>query len=404
MPSKILAKLFWVFAFLCFLLIVQVDNEKRVASPTNEELDDFIEKDSNHNKKDFPRFYSAYIEVVNTTNDDQKITAVNKALKAAKEEGFSNKELLQHLNLIAGDIHYSRWHIPFALDNYTRAQSYIYNQKIDQKIEQLKKHLSHYDKERDLFEDYIATKYSGPAKTLTGKILVAYVFVDDGIKTRWSNKTRQRSLQTLSLVQEWKKDKAKDYEINNIQFINKSFIARKNPMLKSPKLVSFKSSTKEIEQFVTSVANSLGANSIGEFVEDLVIKNDADQGVVILHTNVDERSFARRCGFTHKRQVFRQGKYQTHYFSQCKDEYIVLMEQVKRNRWDKMHYAQAHEIMHVFGAADLYNIKRARNYSVADIMNYQSKNLTHSRVGPITAYAIGWTDEKPDTPFKVLER
>lgn len=82
----------------------------------------------------------------------------------------------------------------------------------------------------------------------------------------------------------------------------------------------------------------------------------------------------------------------------------MLMEKVRRNRWDKIHYAQAHEMMHVFGAADLYNIKDAGRYSVTDIMNFQSKQLENSNIEPITAYAIGWRKKPPMAPFDIVER
>ncbi|MCW9017774.1 MAG: hypothetical protein OQJ89_12460, partial [Kangiellaceae bacterium] len=65
---------------------------------------------------------------------------------------------------------------------------------------------------------------------------------------------------------------------------------------------------------------------------------------------------------------------------------------------------QAHEMLHVFGADDLYSIKGAREYAVTDIMNYQSKKLSDSQIHPVTAYAIGWQKEPPKSPFKIIDR
>jgi len=400
MPSKILAKIFWLFAFFCFLLLIQVggDDSKPVAEKNTSTGPDKIKQ------KQFPQFYSAYLKVVNSTEEEQKLIAIKQTLNFAKQEGFADKKILHNLHIMEADIHHSRWHIIYALESYKTAQTLIFDQRVASRINELRKHLGHYDKERGLYDEYIATKHSGPAKTLSGKVLVAYVFVDDGIKTRWSNKTKLRTQQTLSLVQQWKQEKAKNYGVDDLSFVNKTFVARRNPQLKSPKGVTFESSGKEIEQFVSSIANSLGEKSIGDFIEKQTRKHNADQGVVILHTDLDQRSFARRCGYTHKQKQFINGRYQTRFFSECKNEYVMLMEKVKRNRWDKMHYAQAHEMMHVFGAADLYNIKTASNFAVTDIMNFQSKNLIHSNIEPITAYAIGWQDELPETPFKILER
>jgi len=402
MPSKILAKIFWSFAFFCFLLLIQIGDDK--PNPIAEYNRTSKTKPNQIKKNQYPQFYSAYLKVINAADDEEKLAAAKQALNIAHQENFIDKNILQNLHIIKADIHHSRWHIVYALESYKAAQKLIFDQRIDSRIDQLRKHLRHYDKERGLFDDYIVTKESGPAKTLRGKVLVAYVFVDDGIKTRWSNKTKLRTQQTLSMVQQWKQEKAKEYGINDISFVNKTFVARRNPQLKSPKGVSFESSGKEINQYVSTIANSLGEKSIGDFIEKQVDIYNADQGVVILHTDLDKRSFAHRCGYTHKKKEFKNGSYQTKFFSQCKNEYVMLMEKVKRNRWDKMHYAQAHEIMHVFGAADLYNIKSADNYAVTDIMNFQSKNLVHSEIEPITAYAIGWQDTMPDTPFRILEK
>ena len=209
---------------------------------------------------------------------------------------------------------------------------------------------------------------------------MAYVFVDDGIKTRWSNKTKQRSLQIMSQVQHWQREKAKIFNINNIEFINKTFVARRNPRFKTVNNVTFKSSATDIAMFVDSIAESLGEKSIGDFIEKQIKVSGAEQGVVYLHTNIEQRSFAQRCAYTHQRKFYSNGQYKTEMFSDCKNEYVMLMEKVKRNRWDKMHYTQAHEMMHVFGAADLYNIKNASHYAVTDIMNLQSKRLIDASI------------------------
>lgn len=406
MPSKVLSKLFWIFAFLCFLFLIQSGNNITLKKRSLFELQ-LVESDPElfqDMHKNYPLFYIAYQKIIHAKNDDKKLATISDALEIAKKEHFNNKTILQNINLVAANIHHSRWHIVYAIEKFKVAQSLVYNKNIDSQIKELRKYLTKVDIERGLNDDYIATKYSGPAKTFSGKILVAYVFVDDGLKTRWSNKTKLRTQQVMALVQRWQSKKAAEYNVDDIEFVNKTFVARKNPNLKAPKLVSFKSSKIDVEQFIGSVMQSLGENSIGGFIEKQMQKVGADQGVVFLHSNLDQRSFAQRCAYTHRKRVFKNGKYEVQMISKCRDEYVMLMEKVKRNRWDKMHYAQAHEMMHVFGAADLYNIKKASGYAVTDIMNFQSKSLMYSSVDPITAYAIGWQKVPPKAPFKILER
>ena len=401
MSSKILSKLFWWFAFLCFFILVQSDDEPSLRQSV--EISDGITSEEPVSTPS-QNFNIAYQDVLLAEGDDNKLKAIDVALNIAEKEAISSTAILRNLNLMAANIHQSRWHFVYALDYFQAAQSYVYDRRVDKKMKELRGYLSQAEAERTLNDKYIATKGTGPAKQFRGKILVAYVFVDDGIKTRWSNKTKQRTLATMSQVQQWQRDRASDYQVNDIEFINKTFVARRNPTLKQPKSVSFKSSGQDIQKYVSYIAASFGEVTIGDFIEKQVAEAGADQGVVFLHTNLDNRSFAHRCGYTHKQKIYRNGRYETKFISNCNEEYVMLMEQVKRNRWDKMHYAQAHEMMHVFGAADLYNIKNASNYAVTDIMNFQSKNLTHSRVEPITAFAIGWTNKAPNAPFQILER
>lgn len=383
------------------MLLVQSGEDKTFTQISDIDFTTESNEVVSHSSADF---YAAYQKAINESDDSKKLIAISIALKIADREGVSDKNILQQLNIMAANIHQSRWHVVYAIENFKAAQSIKYDRNIADRIKELRKYLSKVESERGLNDDYIATKYSGPAKVFRGKVLVAYVFVDEGLTTRWSNKTKLRTQQTLSSVQQWQKQRAANYQVKDIEFINKVFVARRNPNLKSSKVVSFGSSNAEIEQFVISVAQNLGEKSIGDFIEKQMQNVGADQGVVYLHTNLDQRSFARRCGYTHKQSVFRNGQYDTQMISHCRDEYVMLMEKVKRNRWDKMHYAQAHEMMHVFGAADLYNVKNARNYAVTDIMNFQSKQLLNSSVEPITAYAIGWKEFPPEAPFDILER
>jgi hypothetical protein len=416
MPNGLLTKLFSLLAFLCLVLIVQSTNTNN----TNNQLIISHKKSlfqENHvQSPQFKTFYAIFNKINETKNVNEKLRLIEQALLVAKNKGYSDTSILRSLHIQAANIHQNRWHFLFAIESLNKAQALVFNSQIEKDIKRLQNHISQIDQERGVKNQYIATKDSGPAKTLKGKILVAYVFVDDGISTSWSNKTKYKTQQVLQSIQAWQIEKASQYNISEIEFINKSYIARKNPLLKQLKSnrlnaprskiesVTFKSSNKAINQFVISTMNSLGAKDVNDFLQKEMRTNQVQQAVLILHTNQDQRSFARRCGYTHQIKKRINGVMKTELFSNCTDEYVMLMEKVKRNRWDKLHYAQAHEIMHVFGAADLYNIKNASNYAVTDIMNYHSKQLQNSEVSPITAYAIGWQKKQPNAPFDILER
>jgi len=416
MPNGLLSKIFALLAFFCLLLIIQ--SEDKIAL-TNSSIINKPKINPLQNKEHFNKyksFYFLYNKIIDAKDTENNLKLIEQALIIAKNQGFPDKSILRLLHILAAEIHQSRWHFTYAIKSLNKAQRLVFDSQVSKDIKRLRSHLSQIDQERGLKTQYIATKNTGPSKYLNGRILVAYVFVDDGLSTRWSNKTKFKSLQVLQSTQSWQIEKAKQYNISGIEFVNRTYVARKNPLLKQLKsnkmnlprtkveTVTFKSSNKAINQFVISTMNSLGAKDVNEFLLKEMKKNQVTQAVLILHTNQDQRSFARRCGYTHQRQIQVNGVNKTELFSNCTDEYVMLMEKVKRNRWDKLHYAQAHEVMHVFGAADLYNIKNAINYAVTDIMNYQSKQLQNSDVASITAYAIGWQEKQPNAPFTILER
>jgi hypothetical protein len=356
MSSKLLSKLFWLFAFLCFLYIFQSFNNYGERSITGRQVTTpvtIVSNESNERVSQlYPKFFEAYRRVSQRREQSKKLAAILFALKTAKEEGVEQPKILQKLNLMAANIYRSRWHVVYALENYNAAQGFIFDKNIAKEIKNLEQYMAKVESERGLNNDYIAYKYSGPAKTFTGRILVAYIFVDEGIRTRWSNKTKQQTQQTLALVQRWQKLNAQAYQVKDIQFINKTFVARRNPNQAGVRSIGFKSAPSDIDLFVSSVMGSLGSKNVGDFIRKQVKLAGADQGVVFIHSNFDQRSFARLCGYTHKKRVYVNGKFETEMSSNCDEEFVMLMEKVKRNRWDKMHYAQAHEMMHVFGAAE----------------------------------------------------
>ena len=106
--------------------------------------------------------------------------------------------------------------------------------------------------------------------------------------------------------------------------------------------------------------------------------------MLFLHLNKQARSFAWPCTYRW-----------------CEEEYTFILEPIKDPRWQSLHYTIAHEGLHLFGADDLYNIENAKTYATNDIMHYASRYLEDSEIDSLTAYAIGWSDFKPHTPFPI---
>ncbi len=64
----------------------------------------------------------------------------------------------------------------------------------------------------------------------------------------------------------------------------------------------------------------------------------------------------------------------------------------------------AHEGLHLFGAYDLYRLKRVGADDRHDIMGEYCTGLKQARIGDATAYGIGWIDDKPERPYTIVDR
>lgn len=59
----------------------------------------------------------------------------------------------------------------------------------------------------------------------------------------------------------------------------------------------------------------------------------------------------------------------------------------------------AHELLHLFGADDLYEIRGVPTAEANDVMNAECDGLGATFIGETTAYAIGWTSTPPARSF-----
>ena len=244
------------------------------------------------------------------------------------------------------------------------------------------------DTERNEQHIYHASPGIGPARTLHGKVVIAYVFVDDGHHSTWSLKSEQYVLQQLDRVQRWFEAQAQDYGIAGLRFTRRIFHYDKDPWLRNalPNLhIDDAQTGYDIAQ---RAADLQGAPSVNAFLYRLIRQEAADQAILLLHVNLDKRSFAHRCWTGCPEQA----------------EYAYLLKSPERRYWDAMAYVQAHEALHLFGADDLYNLQGGRYYAPRDIMHHSARYIEASAVDSITAFGVGWVDQHPHLlPFPLQQ-
>jgi hypothetical protein len=292
--------------------------------------------------------------------------------------------------LLKGFIHSSIWQHIEAEQSWEKAGAYASNERLKGRLSRLIKASRHVindiNSERNFRSYYQASPYVGPASSLKGKVVVMYVFLTDGTLQNWSLRKRDFVMTNWRLAQRWIQKNAKLYA-SDVSFTHRLFVVDRNPYIKRMKVADFDGDFVNSDKVAQLVAENFGYSNILAFIDDVKKQERADQAILLLHLARDGRSFASRCM----------------YRCQSDAEYVFLMEQPKVKFWQSMGYAQAHESLHLFGADDLYNIRKAKFYAVRDIMNYPSSILDANTLDDITAYAIGLTDKKPETPFKIVD-
>jgi len=281
-------------------------------------------------------------------------------------------------------IHNTRQHFHYAVDSLKQAKLWSdVPHSYDAKINTIQAIIDERQTERDIYNSYQNSRNSGLAKRLKNDVTIAYIYLDDNKWSKWSAKLRQKNHFNIDQVTRWYKIQADQYDVDSLNIDVRYFY------VKSPKGLS-KEWLREAAFFKHAqslIAQQLGYTDFKAFTDALANHNPYHDVALVFHTNNQARSFAMSCAnIRHNR---------------CKNEYVMLTEKMNHNPYSwATQQVQSHEILHLFGAADLYNIKAAKDYAVTDLMNYYSQELKYASIEPITAWAIGWAN-LPKTPFNV---
>jgi len=297
-------------------------------------------------------------------------------------------QLMLGYYLLKGKVHWSLWEYVEADQAWQTAEHYARTDKQKRMLAQLTRDsqrvVNDINHERNYRQVYLASPHVGPAAELRGKIALIYIFVVDGGSNSWSLRDRSYVQQSWGTAQAWLQQKARRYG-SQVSFSQRLFLVDKNPFIKRLRIGDVSNHFKNVDQVVALLARQLGYPDMLTLTERIRWQEHADQAMVMLHLARDGRSFASRC---------------MHLCSNL-GEFVVLLESARRKKWQSLQYAQAHESLHLFGADDLYNIRKAKYYDVRDIMNYPSSQLQVSTLQALTAWSVGLTTQKPKTPFKI---
>ncbi len=221
----------------------------------------------------------------------------------------------------------------------------------------------------------------GSAASLKGECLLINVFIDDGVSS-WDEKDIKAELDKVGAAAEFIKSAAASYG-SDVRFVITDQVT-------SPRLSTSEKLPDSPEGFVRIdlLFNSTVFGSLQNYVAEYFELESYENYCVLLHLNKPGRSYALECdsndfdweAYSCERALFyrSEDKKYEFYCGEC---------------------TYAHEILHLFGAVDLYgeNISESAAESLAhyypnDIMSAVGSDIGLYGVSPLTAYLTGMTD------------
>jgi len=308
------------------------------------------------------------------------------AMLADSLPGLSGR-LRAEVYAIEGDVHWNLWQYVEARAAWQKAARLATGRRqeeLNARLDGVGVIVEKDDGERSQDSVYLATPNTGPAARLSGRVVVAYVFLEDAGPGHWSPRDRDLALRSWRRAAQWLEGSARRYGAA-VSFSERLFLVDRNPQIRRRRVASHTKGYEVGSQVARLAVWELGRTDVVSFLRRLQREERADQAMLLFHLPRDGRSFATQCWQT------------------CRPagEHAFLMESARPKQWEQIEHAQAHEALHLFGADDLYNIRTARDYALRDVMHHPSRLLAASSVEPLTAFAVGLRGEPVPAPFPV---
>jgi len=318
------------------------------------------------------------------------LALVDSAVRQLEAGPPMHDRLATRLYTLKGDLHWDLYQYVDAVASWERAEARASPSEhvaLENRVFQTQRHIEKMNPERNQHSVYLAAPNVGPAAILTGEIVVAYVFVQDQGGGAWSLRDRSLALTSWVAAEAWLAARARQYGAG-VHFTRRLFVVDRNPTVRRLRVGWERGSWNNDARVARLVAQQLGALTVLAFLDHLRHTARADQAVLVLHIQRDDRSVAWKC------------------IASCgpDGEFAYVLEPVTPKGWDDVSYAQAHETLHLFGADDLYNLRGAGSYAPRDIMHYPSRLLSASTLEAITAFATGLRRDRPAAPFRIVKR
>jgi len=240
----------------------------------------------------------------------------------------------------------------------------------------------------------------GSASLLEGEVYTLVCFVSEIKKEGWSSDGKERMLALLEESQEWIRKQAREYPEVTVDFIK---LDRTKDIIdiefEKDDIPEGTGSEEEPVNLVSKILYAAGHKSTLEWEEEVKKKTGATNvQVLIFIKDRAGRSYAMASSDKmDKEEYFVEG--------------AVLFEK-QNDDTDLYSSVIAHEILHIYGAWDLYGtfqtegdeekLKKHNEYLGKSIMLKTPENIDHSKVDILTAWLVGWNKD-PEPWFESFE-
>ena len=234
---------------------------------------------------------------------------------------------------------------------------------------------------------YYRSMNAGSGKTFTGSCLFINIFLSDGVSS-FTEEERQKVKEKLLNAESFIKQQATNYNKHISMIYNKEDLyIDYNTNYTVPTDYDY-SNWFDLNSIVQEIKSRYS-------IENIIKKYQAENVAYIIHVNKIGRSYA----------------FWSYYYSDpiYNDELCILFtsEYNRENNLSEVVVATfTHEILHFFGAIDLYNLNDdllmlAEKYFSDDVMLIEWNDINLCKIGELTAFLIGWTDHL-DEKYKIF--
>ena len=232
-------------------------------------------------------------------------------------------------------------------------------------------------------QNSLSKKNAGSAKELKGEIYTLVCFISEEGQAAWSTRQKDSLLAHTREALHWIDKQAKAQKID-IKFTKTGVFGREEDIKFSFIEKGSGSATEKLD-WVSQVLYKVGYQSTLDFHEQIRTKEKADQIHVIIFAKGKGRSYA------------------IPYLENANKELYFVEGTIIFEKVETYHYTAsiAHEILHLYGAIDLYkthaqsaqNAQKARNIFPKSIMTKISHNIHTLNIDEINSWLIGWSNE-----------